>query len=322
MKKVILMALALLSLSSCYDDYINDYDFNAVYFAKQINTRTVVVGEGQKIKIGAVLSGVMKNKTNRNVNFEIDNSLITPKVLSSMKSSDPYIKSAVAGVSELKLLPEEYYTMSNNETIVIPKGDHLGNVDLTVTDKFISDSETLKATYVLPLRITTADADSININKCTTIIGLHYENTLFGNYYHGGVTEVKDAKGEIVETIEYKLSIPQPERSLWKLSTVAPNALITNKVSDGSIAGKMKITLNDDGTIAIDSVEGSGIVVQPDGESTFNKANLLQDRKLNLNYKFTDSEGNVHHAKDVLVFRNRVRDGVNEWKDENPEHYK
>ena len=128
MKKILLSALALLSLSSCYDDYVKDYDFNAVYFAKQINTRTVVVGEGQKIQVGAVLAGVMENKKNRDVNFVIDNSLVTPGVLSSMKSADQYIKQAVSGVSELQSLPSDYYTLSNDETITIPKGDHMGTI--------------------------------------------------------------------------------------------------------------------------------------------------------------------------------------------------
>jgi hypothetical protein len=62
-------------------------------------------------------------------------------------------------------------------------------------------------------------------------------------------------------------------------------------------------------------------VVTPDGESRFNRATLLQDRKIFLAYKY-EKGGNVYHARDTLTFRNRIRDGVNEWQDENPEHYK
>lgn len=320
MKKIILSALALLSLSSCYDDYVKDYDFNTVYFAKQINTRTVVVGEGQKIKIGAVLAGVMENKKNRNVHFEFDNSLANADVLSKMKGSEPYIKEAVSGVKELKPLPADYFTLSNDETIVIPKGDHLGTIDLQVTDKFISDPATLKATYVLPLKIISADVDSINQSKSTTVIGLHYENTLFGNYYHSGVAEKTTPDGQ-KETIVYHGEIPQPEKLIWKLSTVSPNSLISNQIIDGTVAGKLKITLNEDGSIQIGSVEGSPVEVKADGASSFNKAKLLQDRQLFLKYKFEDASGNSYQATDTLTFRNRIRDGVNEWKDENPEHY-
>lgn len=320
MKKIVLSALALLSLSSCYDDYVKDYDFSAVYFAKQINTRTVVIGEGQKIQVGAVLAGVMENKSNRAVNFVLDNSLVTADVLSKMKGADPYIKEAVSGVSELKTLPSDYYTLSNDETITIPKGDHLGTIDLTVTDKFVSDPAAIRATYVLPLKIVSADADSINQDKSTTVIGLHYENTFYGNYYHGGVAEKTTPSGQ-KETITYHSVIPQPDKLIWNLSTVAPNALVTNQILNGTVTGKMKLTMQEDGSILIGSVEGSPIEVKADGASSTNKAKLLQDRQLFLKYQFKDAEGNTYHATDTLTFRNRVRDGVNEWKDENPEHY-
>ena len=35
----------------------------------------------------------------------------------------------------------------------------------------------------------------------------------------------------------------------------------------------------------------------------------------------TDAGGARREVKDVLSFRNRIRDGVNEWQDENPAHY-
>jgi hypothetical protein len=49
---------------------------------------------------------------------------------------------------------------------------------------------------------------------------------------------------------------------------------------------------------------------------------LLQNRKILLNYKYVNAAGNTCYAKDTLTFRNRVRDGVNEWQDENPANYK
>jgi hypothetical protein len=59
-----------------------------------------------------------------------------------------------------------------------------------------------------------------------------------------------------------------------------------------------------------------------DGECTFNRAKLLQNRKIFLKYKYTDPATNyTYHCTDTLTFRNRLRDGVNEWQDENPSHY-
>jgi hypothetical protein len=60
----------------------------------------------------------------------------------------------------------------------------------------------------------------------------------------------------------------------------------------------------------------------PEGECTFNNAKLLQNRKIFLKYQYTDAvSGFTYHCTDTLTFRNRIRDGVNEWQDENPSHY-
>lgn len=179
-------------MTSCYEDYVKDYDYSGIYFANQINTRTVVVGEGMKIEVGAVLGGVMANTQNRLVDYKIDNTLVNESVLEVMKSSSStYIKDAVDGVEELKCMPVDYYSISN-DVIVIPKGEHLGKVTVKVDSlKFVSDPLTLKANYAIPLKIVRADADTVLASKSTTVIGLKYENMLFGNYWHGGVTIVK-----------------------------------------------------------------------------------------------------------------------------------
>ena len=144
---------------------------------------------------------------------------------------------------------------------------------------------------------------------------------LFGNYWHGGETTVKDAAGTTIQTIPYYTSIPQPEAKIWKLTTVAPNALVTNGYSDQTTTkGEMKLTL--DGTnITVSTNTGSTFTVIPDGASSFNRAKLLQNRKIVLSYKYVNAAGNTCYAQDTLTFRNRMRDGVNEWQDEDPSHY-
>ncbi len=77
----------------------------------------------------------------------------------------------------------------------------------------------------IPLYITAADADSIIEPKRYTVIGMKYENMLFGNYWHGGVTIVKDASGITIQTINYYTTIPVPANKIGRLTTVAPNAL-------------------------------------------------------------------------------------------------
>ena len=82
----------------------------------------------------------------------------------------------------------------------------------------------------------------------------------------------------------------------------------------------MKVTL-DGMNVTISSVAGSTVTILPDGASTFNRSKLLQNRKIFLNYMYLNADGTTSYAKDTLTFRNRIRDGVNEWQDENPSNY-
>ena len=306
---------------SCYDDYIKDFDNNAVYFANQTDVRTFVVGEGMQIKVGVAYGGGI-NKVTRNVTFELNNSLITPQILATMKAGTSYIKDAVSGVNTLLPLPADYYTLSNANTFVINSGENAGYITLKVDSaKFLADPATLKANYVLPFNITKSSVDSVLVPKRYMVVGLKYENMLFGSYYHGGVTTVKDATGTVVKTTTYKTTIPVPESQMWKLTTTAPFSLTINGYSDQTTTkAEMMITLNG-GTVTVGSVAGATKVILPDQTSTFNQAKLLQNRKIFLNYKFVNTDGTTSYAKDTLTFRNRIRDGVNEWQDENPSHY-
>lgn len=319
-KKYILLVFVLLaSFPSCYEDYIKDFDYNTVYFAQQTNVRTFVVGEGMQIKVGVALGGVRENTSDREVSFVLNNSLLTEEILASMKTEVDHIKNYVSSVSELHPLPADYYTLSNNSKMIIEKGDHKGVITVKADSaKFLADANTLVANYALPFYITDAQADSILSDKRFSVIGLRYENMLFGNYWHGGVTEVKDASGNVVETIKYYTTIPSPETKVMKLQTVAPHSLTTSRISDEN--GSFQITL-DGNNIIVGKADGSNIEVLPDGESRFNRAKLLQDRKIYLKYKYDNGDGTTSHATDTLTFRNRIRDGVNEWQDENPDNY-
>ncbi|GGM85047.1 hypothetical protein GCM10010967_16270 [Dyadobacter beijingensis] len=321
MKKLIAMALGLsLALSACYDDYIKDFDYTSVYFMYQTNARTFVVGEGMKIEVGAALAGVRENKQDRVVNFVLDNALVNAGALQAMKSGATYIREAIAGVDTLKPMPADYFTISDNSKMVIKSGGHMGSVVIRPDSaKFLKDAATIRAGYAIPFYIASADADSVIGTKRSAVVALKYENMLFGNYWHGGVTTVKDASGKVVRTVKYYTTIPSPEAKIFKLKTVAPDALVTNKISDQE--GSFKITL-DGNTVKISKADGSKVEVKPEGASTFNRPRLLQDRKLYLSYKYENEDGTTSYAQDTLTFRNRIRDGVNEWQDENPDHYK
>lgn len=320
MKKLFYALSLSLALSSCYDDYIKDFDYTSIYFAYQTNVRTVVVGEGMQIEVGPTLGGVMENTKDRQVDFTLDPTLVSPATLATMQASPlGSIKDHVAGLTELKLMPANYFTVSNN-SFTIKKGQHSASVVVRPDSaKFLADPATLKAQYVLPFRITGADADSVIKAKNYAVIGLRYENMLFGNYNHGGVTTVKDATGAVKSTITYYTRIPQADANIYTLKTVAPFQLVTNKISNA--AGSFLITING-GAITVSKAPGSTVDVQPDGTSSFNQAKLLQNRKIFLSYKYANADGTTSYVQDTLTFRNRIRDGINEWLDENPSNYK
>ena len=322
MKKIFTFLILSVAMISCYDDYVLDHDYNGVYFPNPINVRTVVVGEGLKIRIGAQLGGVLENNVERNVNFVIDNNLVTPAVLQKMQDHAwPWVSEPASGVTTLQPLPSDYYTLSDPEKIVIQKGWHSGYVTLTVDSlKFLGDAGTLNPIYALPMYISSADADTIISDLRSTVIGLRYENMLFGNYLHGGVTTVRNADGSTFEIIQYPTAVNQAESGIMRLSTTAPNAVVTNGFGTTRTGAPEMILALEGNNIVVSSAEGSSYTYEADGTNAFNGSKLLQERKIFLNYKYS-ADGFTYHCQDTLTFRNRIRDGVNEWQDENPENY-
>ncbi|MGB4415766.1 MAG: DUF1735 domain-containing protein [Paludibacter sp.] len=324
MKKLITFLIIALAFTSCYDNYISDYKFNSTYFAYQYDVRTFVVGEGMKFDIGVGLGGVTVNSKDRVINYVIDPSLITADALTAMKgSSATYIKSAMTPVTALTLLPANYYSLTDGAKFIITKGQQVGRITIRPDSaSFLADPKSLDPNYVLPFVISSGDVDSILPLKKTTIIGVKYENMLFGNYWHGGKVIRYTSANVLKDTVKYYTTIPQAEAKIWVLKTTAPFELSINGYANvTSTKAELKLTLNSDGTITIDRATGSTFAYTAEGTSAFNKAKLLQNRKIFLSYKYTDTAGNICYATDTLTFRNRIRDGVNEWQDENPANY-
>ena len=322
MKKIFIFLLIVVVTSSCYEDYLKDFDYNTVYFTHQFDVRTFVVGEGMKIDVGVALAGAGEGSRDLKIEYQLDPSLLTPEILNKMKAGLPYIKNAVADVSSLQLLPSDYYTISDSEMFTIKAGEYSGRVTLKPDSAvFLADAGTVSANYALPLIIKSSETDSILHSKNYSVIGLKYESKLFGMYWHGGLTVEKDAAGNIISTTQYYTALPMPETTVWTLKTEGPFELTSNGYSNvRSSKPELKLTL--DGTsITIDSATGSTYAFEPDGENVFNNAKLLQNRKLFLKYKYQNSAGNWCYATDTLSFRNRLRDGVNEWQDLNPSNY-
>ena len=325
MKKILAFIVLSIAMVSCYEDYIMDYNYTGIYFPYQVDVRTFVVGEGMKIEVGAALGGVRENSMDRYVEFGFDNSLITPALLAKMKgATQSYIANSTAAVAGLLPLPSNYYSISDPNTMVIKAGQHMGSVVIqpdSVT--FLNDSvNTVNATYVLPFRINSADADSVVNLKRTNTVAVMFENMLFGNYWHGGQTVI-NRPGLPDSTYSYFTEIPTPESKIWVLKTIGPSTLACNGYLDQAspTVTEMNLVLKGD-KVFVSSASGATNVVSSEGSSSFNRAKLLQNRKIFLKYQYTNTtNGYTYHCTDTLTFRNRMRDGINEWQDENPSHY-
>lgn len=332
MKKILALLVLSVTMVSCYEEYLLDYPYTAVYFYLQQDVRTFVVGEGMKFKVGVTMGGVSDNTIDRNISFALDNTLITPAQLAKMQiASQGYIKNATLPVTALELLPTTHYTLSNNSKMVIPKGWYTGTIDVKADSvAFLNDSvKTKYSTYVLPFRITNrGEIDSLVKGKDYNVVGTMFENMLFGNYWHGGAAVVNRATNpnpwQRADTvIKYYTTIPVPENRIWTLTTVSPQVLSCNGYYNATSTGganHMNLVLKGNNIILSDGSTTAGTFVQ-DGACTFNRAKLLQNRKIFLKYSFTDANGFIYHCTDTLTFRNRIRDGINEWQDENPSHY-
>jgi|WetSurMetagenome_2_1015567.scaffolds.fasta_scaffold00330_18 hypothetical protein len=333
MKKILALLVLSVAMVSCYEEYILDYPYTGVYFYLQQDVRTFVVGEGMKFKVGVTMGGVSDNTIDRNISFSLDNSLITAARLAGMKiASQTYIKNATLPVAAFELLPTTHYTLSNNTTMTIPAGLYTGTINVKADSvAFLNDSvKTKYSTYVLPFRITDApEIDSILPAKNYNVVGTMFENMLFGNYWHGGSAIVNRASNpnpfQRADTlIKYYTTIPVAENRIWTLTTSSPQVLSCNGYYSATVtagANHMNLVLKgtklyvSDGTTTVQNFSQNG-------ECTFNKAKLLQDRKIFLKYKYTDAtSGFTYNCTDTLTFRNRIRDGINEWQDENPSHY-
>ena len=185
MRYIILLLFIAGVLSSCYDEYRLDYPYTTVAFSNAtggldvegVLARSVVKDEGLKLDMGVYLSGVLDNKSDRWVEYEIDETLLDG--------------------TDFELLPSDYYSLSNNERFEIFAGDYVGRVTVTLDSvSFLNDSKATDYKYALPIRLTRSSEDSILSTKNTQILTVKYVNHHEGFYDQTGTYVTYSADDE------------------------------------------------------------------------------------------------------------------------------
>ena len=321
--------MAAVLLTSCYDKYWDkDNEKQAVLFANAVDVRTVVIGEGMSFSTGAYLSGIIKNGQDRKVDYSIDESLVTSRNILSAYSSHtfPYIVNLAGRMTHgVTPMDRSLYKLAPEASTTIKKGSHLGEIRILVDSAaFLADATRFLPYNAIGLRLTGCNSVDLLEDHSTTVIGVHYENMLFGTWYHGGEALLTDSYGTELGSTTYHTAIPSRHDQCWTLTTEAPFSLSCNGIGTELASNKaqMHLALSPDGSGNIELTPDSGAEyrITQDGECRFNKAKRLQDRKIFLKYKYTIGAV-VYHCSDTLTFRNRERDGINEWQDENPDNY-
>lgn len=292
----LLLCLLALGFFSCekYEDYIKDYEFSAVYFAAQKPLRTIVAYEDDmSFKVGVALAGKRANLEPEWVTYQIDPSLL-------------------AGTG-FTLLPESYYSITNSNTgeankMVVPKGKFIGDVTVTLNrEAFTSDPLATQNTYALPLRLLETSADSILSGKFDengnelmapknyTVLVVKYISPLHGTYYHKGLQQELNAAGAVVNETVFR-NKDLSKNQTWDLSTLALQEVKTSGA--GTFATQsLKLTRNQDNTVAIDKAPGSAITLLA-GAGNYQP----EKREFYLNYKFTN-QGKTYSVADTLILR-------------------
>ena len=333
----IALAVCCVLATGCYDDYTMDYEYTGIYSAYQYDLRTFVVGDGMKFDFTVALGGVVDNVRDRAVEVEADDALLsmdlsefsesegTPSftALDGLKGmgrlgalSQSYVSDAFAAVTEIVPLPSSCYELTGLAGLTILKGRHTANVTVRATDEILSDPKAFGPYYAIGFRIVKADADVLVKEKSFEVIAVKCENRFYGNWYHGGRTIVRsDATGEVLSTDEYELELPQADSKVYKLTTVDATSVRTDRM--GGRTDSLLLTF-DGNDITIAPADGSDIIINPiqGYPSRFNGADLLQNREISLNYCYSNGDGTTTYVYDVLKFRNRIRDGINEWQSE------
>lgn len=318
MKKVIFSLLgAALVLSSCKNDSqeFPDYIYQTISFAQQTPIRVVTLGEDGDydltldnehiVQVCPVLGGVNTNKKDRWAQLEVDPSLVQGL--------------AFADGSEMKALPQSYYSFLNDTKVKIEKGKVLGYLKVKLEDAFFADPDAVNTCYVLPVRITAA-SDSIlegqakvegsnpslvdnsqwaTLPKNYTLYAVKYKNQWAGvwlskskvNGTNNGAAFTSETKASNWESADERtLSSKSLTESVYKFSHAVGCVDAEGKNIEKTIGCDLIVRIDDNGSVTVTTAT-PGCSASGTGKYTYHGATKAWGNKdrdmIELNYSYT-----------------------------------
>lgn len=180
--KILFLLFLMSGVTSCYEDYVTDYEYSTVGFIMKKPLRTVIADRDMQIYVGVSIGGKRVVDKNDWATFEIDPDLI-PRGYAVM--------------------PENYYVLSDPATMRVRKDNlPVADVGIKFTDDFYNDDVATTSWYALPIRITGSSLDSIG--NAETVVAIKFISSFHGTYYIKGNMEVWDMeKDSLIDTVEY-----------------------------------------------------------------------------------------------------------------------
>jgi hypothetical protein len=327
--KYLLFSLTVLTVG-CKNNEVefNNFDYTSVYFPYQYPVRTLVLGDDynldnsndnlHRFEVSVVVGGLYKNTKGYKVNFLLDPTIVTPKL-------------AYANGSLVKVLPSNYFTISNNNEINIKPGSMDGRVTVQLTDLFFQDPLSVNTTYVIPMRITATSADSILVGKPSvsnpnrflsdnydivpkdfTLFAIKYVNPEYGNYLRRGVqVRTKTLDNSVIGSFNYHQAFVEKDEvvAMTTKSLTASAVPHSIKVMGNGVGNAYTLNLEvaSNGTIAVSKGTGSTYDIVGTGKIV-KEGEMWGGKKrtgIYLDYKVTVSPTEYLAVKDTLAYRDK-----------------
>lgn len=327
MKRIsILLAGLMIGLYSCKKSDItqDDFKYTSGYFPYQFPVRTIVLGEyiydnsndnDHKFIISTHMGGVYENNKDRAFQIEVDKSLSNNILFNNNGDT-------------VHAMPDNYFKLVSDK-IIIPKGKMSGGVEVQLTDAFFEDSEAIKLSYVIPVRIRikgSTDVDTILVGqsdnpgadpriasewtvppKDFTMFAVKYINEYHGTYFHYGNSQVKDSTGTIVEDTTYKKEDVVNNLTTKLVTTGRHQVSVRTFLNSKVMASEINMLLNFNGNnCTVTAAQGSSYTMSGTGEFKSKAYEWGGKKRDGIVLKYSVSDGkHTYIANDVLVSRDR-----------------